>query len=125
VQLLLLLLVALQLLLRLLLVAQLCLLPVGLRGVPASQVAVFFLLLLLELLAFLGLILVELLLLVQVFLIQLGIARVRRPRPLEGRQFIGMDCRPDGMTRAIGRRFIAATGFGGGNHSPFMEGSRP
>ena len=123
--------------LGLLLVALLDLLPFWFRGILPGEALVVLLLFLLDLLMVLFLFGVEFVLLLPVFLVDLGIARVRRSRSLVRRNFLGVRegwtagivsrvGRTIGMVigtgsvvigAAIGGRLVASASFPGGNDS--------
>src|SRR5208283_2814625 len=105
-------------LLGLLLVPLLRLLPLSLASVLAIHALVFLLLLLLELLPLLLLFGKQLVLLLLVFPVAIGIAGVRRSRPLKRRKLVGMHWTRTATTgrwisTAFGGRMIGRSGFPG------------
>src|SRR5208283_3981819 len=102
----------------LLLVPLLRLLPLSLASVLAIHALVFLLLLLLELLPLLLLFGKQLVLLLLVFPVAIGIAGVRRSRPLKRRKLVGMHWTRTATTgrwisTAFGGRMIGRSGFPG------------
>jgi len=125
-----LLLVALLEVLRLLLVALLCLLPPGVICILLNQTLMFLFLFLLEFLMFLFLFGVELVLLLLVLLIELGVARVWRSKPLVMGEFAGMRWtgrigRAIGIRFPIGGRLVAPSCFPGSNDGAVSKCARP